>query len=155
MGKFCLRRTDRSSKGDLVNLATHCRVFDVSAAWTRFTALLITLLVAAIPAFAGQVTLAWDSVSNPLLAGYKVHYGLALGDYTATADAGTGTTYQVQNLTEGATYHFVVTAYDQTGAESGYSNDVSAFIPVVAPSGPVASFIASVTTGTAPLALNF
>ena len=111
---------------------------------------LVFLLWVAGRAFAGGVTLAWDPVSNA--AGYTVYYGPAAGNYTSNIDVGNKTSSPVSNLTEGATYHFAVTAYNAAHTQSGFSNDVSA---TIAYSAPVAQFTASTTSGTAPLAMNF
>src|SRR5205085_7771374 len=73
-----------------------------------------------------QVTLAWDPNTESDLAGYKVYIGTASGVYTTTIDVGNVTTYTVTGLAPGATYYFVVTAYDTGGLESGFSNEVSA-----------------------------
>jgi PKD repeat protein len=120
----------------------------------RFACALLALasLAFAGRAVAASVTLAWDPVASPALAGYMVHYGPAAGSYTTTIDAGNVTTRTVPGLTEGATYHFVVTAYDASRKESPYSNDASATIPY---SPPAANFSVSATSGVAPLALNF
>jgi len=106
----------------------HGVVFSALTAWTRRAAL-FALLIAG-PALAGQVTLTWDPVASPLLSGYRVHYGLAAGNYAWSVDAGNTTVFEVGNLTDGATYHFAVTAYDATGNESAYSNDVGTLISV-------------------------
>ena len=103
-------------------------------------------------AFAGSATLAWDPVSSPALSGYVLYYGPAAGNYTSKIDVGNTTQRTVANLTEGATYHFAVTAYDSSHTESGFSNDASTTIPFGA---PVAGFTASATSGVAPLAMNF
>ena len=103
-------------------------------------------------AFAGTVTLAWDPVNSPLVAGYMVYYGPAAGNYTSSIDVGNTTSYTVPSLVEGTTYHFATTAYDAAHSQSGYSNDVSATVPS---SAPVAQFSASTTSGPAPLAMNF
>ena len=115
------------------------------------TALLFAALLAS-PARAGTVSLAWDAVNSPALVGYMLHYGPAAGNYPSSIDVGNRLTYVVPNLTEGSTYHFVVTAYDAAKTQSPNSNDVSATVPY---SVPVANFTASATTGVAPLALNF
>jgi hypothetical protein len=75
--------------------------------------------------------LVWDApTTNPdgtplngTLAGYKVYYGTASGNYTMVIDAGNVTSYDVSGLAAG-TYYFVVTAYDTVGSESPYSNEV-------------------------------
>ena len=81
-----------------------------------------------------------------------VYYGPSAGVYPSRIDVGNVTSYTVSGLTEGATYHFAVTAYDSSHVESGYSNDAAG---TVAYSVPAANFSASTTSGTAPLALNF
>ena len=75
-------------------------------------ALFALLLAIAAPALAGSATLAWDPVTSPLVAGYVIHYGPGPGNYTASIDAGNVTTRTLSGLTEGATYHFAVAAYD-------------------------------------------
>jgi PKD repeat protein len=110
------------------------------------------LMLAAVRAFAGGVTLAWDPVINPSLVGYMVHYGPAAGNYPSSIDVGNTSTYLVSNLTDGSSYHFAVTTYDAAQAQSGFSNDVSATVPS---SVPVAQFSASATSGPAPLTVNF
>ena len=72
--------------------------------------------------------LSWDAPSTnedgtPLtdLAGYKIYYGTASGNYTQNIDVGNVTTYPVTNLTDGLTYYFVVTAYNTPRNESRYS----------------------------------
>jgi PKD repeat protein len=129
-----------------------CSVFRVLNGLTNPGVLFALLLLLATRAVAGGVALAWDPVTIPQLVGYMVYYGPAAGTYTSSVDVGNTTSYTVTGLTEGATYHFVVTAYDASHTQSGPSNDVSA---AVAYSTPVAQFSASTTSGTAPLALNF
>jgi fibronectin type 3 domain-containing protein len=73
-----------------------------------------------------QVTLAWDPNTEPQLAGYKVYFGTSTGVYTTTIDVQNVTTYTVTGLAPGQTYYFAVTAYDGSGDESGFSNEVSA-----------------------------
>jgi PKD repeat protein len=119
----------------------------------RCGVLLGVLLVLAERPFAASVTVAWDPVVSPVSAsGYVLYYGPAAGDYTTAIDVGDAAIRTVSGLAEGATYHFAVTAYDSLRAQSGYSNDVGV---TLAYSVPMASFTASTTSGTVPLALNF
>ncbi len=118
-------------------------------AWSLFSVL---MALAPVAAQAGSVTLAWDPVTTAAVAGYRLHYGPSAGNYTASIDVGNTTSRTVQNLTDGATYHFAATAYDSAGASSGYSNNVAATVPFAA---PVANFSASTLSGPAPLSLNF
>ncbi len=77
-------------------------------------------------ALAGQANLAWDppDISTDV-AGYMIHYGTASGTYSQAIDVGNTTSYTVNNLIDGQTYYFAVTAYNAVGYESVYSNEVS------------------------------
>ena len=70
-----------------------------------------------------SVSLSWDANTEPDLAGYKLYYGGASGNYTASVDVGDVTTYVFtrQAMTP---YYFAVTAYNSDGRESDYSNEV-------------------------------
>jgi hypothetical protein len=104
-----------------------------------FSVLLVALLIS-VWARAEQVTLAWDANTESDLAGYKVHYGTASGSYTTIVDVHKVTTSSIGTLTAGQTYYFAVTAYNASGNESGYSNQVSYSIlqnqPPTANAGP-------------------
>ena len=76
-------------------------------------------------------TLSWDvpktnEDGTPLedLAGYKVYYGIESSKYEVSYDIKNVTTYAVDNLPDWHTYCFVVTAYDTSGNESRYSNEL-------------------------------
>ncbi|MBI5665925.1 MAG: PKD domain-containing protein [Nitrospirae bacterium] len=76
--------------------------------------------------------------------GYKLYYGSISRKYTQVINVGKDTTYEVNNLTEGSTYYFTVTAYDTSGNESVYSNEVSKLVlplnkPPVANAGGIYS----------------
>ncbi len=87
--------------------------------------------------WAESVTLEWDANTESDLDGYKIYTGLSTGTYDSTVDVGNVTTYTVLNLTAGTTYYFVATAYDTSGLESGYSNEVSyTAIDVTPPNAP-------------------
>jgi hypothetical protein len=75
--------------------------------------------------YAAQVTLAWDPSTDPNVTGFRVFYGSSSHSYPFKNDAGKSTTFTVSNLQEGATYYFVVTAYNSSGIESQFSNEVS------------------------------
>jgi hypothetical protein len=97
--------------------------------------------------FPDDVKLEWDAVDAPTLSGYKLYYGSASGSYQTTIDVGNVTTFTVTGLNPG-TYYFAVSAYDTTGNESGFSNEISTTIvdttaPVI--SGVQASVITAVS----------
>ncbi len=75
--------------------------------------------------------LSWDAPTKnedgtPLedLAGYIVYYGTESSNYDVSYDVKNTTTYKVDNLTEERTYYFVITAYDTSGNESKYSEEI-------------------------------
>ena len=81
------------------------------------------LLVCSASAMAGDITIAWDPNSESDLAGYKIYYGTASGVYGTPIIIGTQTTYTLTGLPPG-TYYITVTAFNASGLESGYSNEV-------------------------------
>lgn len=86
------------------------------------------------PAMAADASLSWDANTENDLAGYKVYYGTSSGNYGAPVDVGNQTSYTVTGL-NGSPYYFAVRAYNTSGTESGYSNEVSkSFGDTTAPS---------------------
>ena len=94
--------------------------------------------------YAADVTLQWDANTEPDLAGYKIHYDtnsgepyapdaadyaaqgsspvtVQIGDLSDPNDPG----YTLTGLDEGKGYFFAVTAYDDEGLESEYSNEAA------------------------------
>ncbi len=77
-----------------------------------------------------DVTLTWASPTTnadgtPLtdLAGYRVYFGPGSGNYIYKNNVGNVNICTIGGLTSG-TWCFVVTAYDTSGNESDYSNEV-------------------------------
>ncbi len=96
---------------------------------------------ASLPAFSidvqqvalGSATLSWQAPTtrtdgSPLtnLAGYRIRYGTASGSYpnVITIPNGGLTSAMIENL-PAATWYFVVSAYDSTGAESANTSPVA------------------------------
>jgi hypothetical protein len=77
------------------------------------------------PSSNSTATLTWNADTSTNLAGYKVHFGTASGVYSSSISLGNVTSYTVTNLLIGNTYYFAVTAYNNSGIESGFSNEVS------------------------------
>ena len=75
------------------------------------------------------VTLSWDPNTEEDLAGYKIHYGTTSGVYDIDKDVGNVVSFSIDSLDVGTTYFLVVSAYDFSGNESGFSDEVST-IPV-------------------------
>ncbi|MEE4263248.1 MAG: fibronectin type III domain-containing protein, partial [Desulfobacteraceae bacterium] len=77
------------------------------------------------------MTLAWDRSQEPNIAGYRVYYGTTSRHYTTMRSAGNNTTCTISNLEPGLTYYFAVTAYDTSGNESAYSQEIPYTVPFV------------------------
>jgi len=80
-------------------------------------------------AFAGEATLTWDQNTESDLKGYKVYIGTQSGIYDGPnsptfVDKASNSTI-VDNLQEGETYYFTITAVDFSGNESAPSDEVS------------------------------
>jgi len=83
----------------------------------------------------GTAILAWKAPAKNVdgtdlidLKGFKVYYGVTSNIYTYYNDVGNVGSYQVAGLVQGLTYYFTVTAYDSSGNESDYSNELSKFV---------------------------
>jgi len=107
---------------------TYNGTITVSATGSSSKTLAATLTVSA--PTTSSVTLTWDPNTDSDLAGYKIYRATASGAYGAalgTVPAGT-VTYQATGLSANTTYFFVITAYDDAGNESSFSNEVSRLI---------------------------
>jgi len=89
---------------------------------------LLVFIFLCVPAasWAASVTLRWQANSEPDIAGYNLYYGTASRAYGPPLPASKATSYTVDNLVEGRTYYFALTALDTSGNESGYSSEISA-----------------------------
>ena len=94
-------------------------------------ALLLFLMALPQPSHAEDVSLAWDANVETDLAGYKVYWGTASRTYGTPVTIGLITTYTVTGLPPGHTYYFAVTAFNDSGLESGYSNEVYKLISLI------------------------
>jgi hypothetical protein len=89
----------------------------------RLWMLSLLFLLLGSQAFAGQVTLQWNAVTHPQLAGYKVYYGYASRQYSMNVNVGTSTTADFSSLKDAQKYYFAVTAFTSE-KESAFSNEV-------------------------------
>ena len=111
----------------------------------RISVLLSIVLLFGI-SYAQVATLSWDAPTTnedgtPLtdLEGYRLYGGdNSGGPYVMIEDVGDVLTFDVHNEAwEGQTKYFVATAYDTSGNESVYSNEVVKTFPMVAPNPPI------------------
>ena len=87
-------------------------------------------------AFAGSATLNWNANTEPDLAGYRIYYGTSPrtgtcppGGYANNLSVGNTTSYAFNNLTDGQTWYFSLSAYDTSNNESCFSAEVSKVLP--------------------------
>jgi hypothetical protein len=71
------------------------------------------------------VTLAWNPSPDVTVTGYRLYYGAAPEQYTNSIVVGNTTSCTVTGLVNGTTYYFTTTAYNESGIESPFSNEVS------------------------------
>jgi hypothetical protein len=107
-------------------------------------------------AFPYSVTLSWDAPTKnangtPLtdLAGYNVYYGKQYRNYESKIRVGNVKEYTITNLAGDVTYYCAVTAYDSSGNESSYSDEVSTtgYSLIVNKSGTGSGTVISSPTG--------
>ena len=82
-------------------------------------------------AYASGVRVNWVENPESDVAGFNVYYGTASRNYQSYVDAGTFTSVEIDGLNSGITYYFAVTAYDSSGNESAYSQEIQATIPTI------------------------
>ncbi len=76
-------------------------------------------------AIGAEATVSWGANSESDLSGYKIYSGTSSGSYDDALDVGNKTSFIINNLVIGTTYFFAVTAYDSSGNESNFSEEVS------------------------------
>jgi Fibronectin type III domain len=81
-----------------------------------------------------SVQLTWDANAatgdpDTNTVGYRLHIGVASGNYSQVIDVGSATTATVSNLISGSRYYFVVGAYNAAGVEGPNSNEASYSVP--------------------------
>ena len=110
-----------------------------------FAKVLIILFVFlfAAKALAGTATVSWTANTESDLASYKIYYGTSprtgtdpktcgMCGYSTKVDVVKVLTYTFNNLIDGQTYYFSVSAYDTSNNESSFSGEVSKTISSVA-----------------------
>ena len=82
---------------------------------------------------AGTATLTWDAVTAANLSGYRLYYGTAPGTYFQAIGSGVNVgnviTHTLTGLSSGTRYYFAATAFDTSGNESSFSNEVFKDVP--------------------------
>ncbi len=116
----------------------------------KISILIVFITLSSQLAYASGVMVSWVENSLSNVAGYMVYYGTASHNYTTDINAGTSTSVAIDGLTAGVTYYFAVTAYDNSGNQSAYSQEVQATIP----NPPIISCSATSLTNSCALGNN-
>lgn len=78
---------------------------------------------------AATARLSWSPNTEPDLEGYRVFVGTSSRAYTKTITIGRITSIDIADLSPGATYYFALKAFDFSGNESPYSDEVRLSVP--------------------------
>jgi hypothetical protein len=92
-------------------------------------ALLLLVAMQAVPSMAGTITLAWDPVTSPELAGYRIYTGTESGAYSQVVDVGPADVmHSIAGLNDCATYYLAMKSLAGDGSESAdFSAEVVGF----------------------------
>ena len=97
-----------------------------------------------------SVTLSWHSSTSPSFTGYNIYYGTVSRNYSQKAAVGNTTNAVVSGLTNGTTYYFAATTYDNLGNESDFSNETSYTVPT----GSTNMALGSITVTPIPVTIT-
>ena len=106
----------------------------------------LCLILFAMPAFGATFSFAFDPPTmnedgSPLtdLAGYRLHWGMASGNYDQFCEGNDPAATTVDCTIDGmenVILYFALTAFDEDGNESGYSNEVAVPLGPTIPAAP-------------------
>lgn len=123
----------------------------------RFVVGLVSALVVLVTVASAQaqirLTAEWDPNTDPYTVGYRLSIGTSPGVYVAEVDAGAQPRVPL-NLPPGATYYFVVRAYNAAGQFGPPSNEATIDLNQSGPPGAPTDFGASVSGSSATLSWN-
>jgi hypothetical protein len=72
---------------------------------------------------ASAASLTWNAGADTNVVGYLVYWGATSQSYTQSVDVGNVTSAPISTLSRGPTNYFAVTAYNNDGVESDFSNE--------------------------------
>ena len=97
--------------------------------YLRNIALGFGLASLSLPAWAANVTLAWNANPESNISGYRLSYGTSPGSRLNSLSTSGATQATVSGLAEGTRYYFAVQAVDQNGLQSAASAEISHLVP--------------------------
>ena len=87
------------------------------------------MLIPFVSARAASVNVSWNSSTDSAVTGYNVYYGNTSHNYSNVTPVGSNPTAVLPSLINGYTYFIAVTAVDEEGDESDFSDEVSYLVP--------------------------
>jgi len=111
--------------------------------------LAVGLVVVAIPAMAGSLSVGWDPVPNA--QGYRVYYGTSPGTYTSSVQVGPVPSATIDGLRDCQTYYVAVKAFNSAGESADFSPELSGWPrPALGVPNPGVAMQGDVVTLTLP-----
>ena len=98
---------------------------------TLFIIVALTVLLCLLPGhvYSEEVFLSWGQNQESDLSGYRIYYGNASGSHSVKIEVGKTRNYTLTHLESGKTYYFSATAFDTSGNESEFSEEISFRLP--------------------------
>jgi hypothetical protein len=103
-----------------------------------------------VPGMAATILVSWNANTETDLEGYRIYYGTQSGQYGAPINVGNTTSYLSTVPDDGTTYYIALTAYDETGNESDFSEEVSLYVPVSDGTPPTGSILINAGNAITP-----
>ena len=105
---------------------------------------------------AGSITISWDPIPDPDVAGYTVVWGTASKSYTGSQNTGATATQSTISLPGGKTYYFAVRGFDKGSVPGELSDETSAIVNGSDTTPPVISSVLAynITASAATISFN-
>jgi hypothetical protein len=93
------------------------------------------------------IQISWNANPETDLSGYNIYCGTSSRNYSYVLNVGNTTSISLNGFLEGTTYYLAIKAYDYSGVESGFSDEVSVVIPAASSGeGAISRIISWITS---------
>ncbi len=103
----------------------------------------------------GNITISWDPIPDPDVAGYTVVWGTASKNYTGSQNVGATATQSTVTLPGGKTYYFAARGFDKDGVLGELSDETSAIVSGNDTTPPVISGISVSNLSASAVTVSF